>query len=120
MLPKAAEIHATREGLFVFQPKVIAALLDTDTPLYRPSHEAILPAIRRVTQLGINGDLLGYGAPAWLTPNSARVTIRGRRGVFLCFVSRPELAAQFADARAEDLTAVLDEEIEVFIEYPPL
>ena len=85
-------------------------------PRMRPSSK-----LSRVTRLGINGDLLGYGAPALLTPNSARVTIRNRHGIiFVYFVSCPEATARFADARAQDLTAVLDEEIEVFIEYPPL
>lgn len=105
----------------MFQPAVAGPILDADPPLYRPSEETIWPAIRRATRLGINGDLLGYGAPSLLTPNSARVTIRGDRGViFVYFVSRPEVADRFADDRAADLTAVLDELIEVFIEYPPL
>jgi len=120
-LPEAAQIRAAPEGLFVFRTAVVGPILDADPPLYRPWEEPIWPAIRRATRLGINGDLLGYGAPSLLTSNSARVTIRGDRGViFVYFVSRPEVAARFADERAADLTAVLDETIEVFIEYPPL
>lgn len=120
-LPDGAVIRAALEGLFVFRPRVINQVLETDPSLYRPSGETTWSAIRRVTQLSINGDLLGYGAPALLTPNSARVTIRGRRGIlFVFFVSRPQAAVRFADERAADLTAVLDEEIEVIIEYPPV
>lgn len=104
----------------MFRPDVVSAILDSDPSFYRPAGEDVFPAVRRATRMQMNGDLLGYGARSLRTLGAARVTIRGNGAVILVyFVSVPKAAIRSAEARTEDLTTVLDEAIEMVIEYPP-
>jgi len=119
-LPPGAQVRAAPEGLFVFRPDVVSAILDSDPSFYRPAGEAVFPAGRRATRMQMNGELLGYGARTLRTVGAARATIRGNRGdILVHFVSLPKLAIRSAEARAEDLTTVLADVIEIVIEYPP-
>ena len=117
-LPPGVEAHGRQEGLFIYRPETVRLILDADANFYRPDGEADLDAIARISHLGLNGDLLGYGAPSLWTPGAAKVTVFGREGVrFVFFVSRPEVALKFARLRAGDLAAVVDERVFHRIEF---
>lgn len=112
-LPTGAEARAAKEGLFVYRPACIHSIRQTDPKFYRLSDETEFGTIRRLSRLGENGELLGYGARSFLTPGAARVRIFSGvdGGVFMYFGSMPEQAERFTRKRSLDIAAYLDEAV---------
>lgn len=70
VLPAEAIIDASDAGLLIFQPDVITPILNSDPVFYRPHGESIMSAVRKVTRMRSNGELLGYSARSVDTPGA--------------------------------------------------
>lgn len=91
--------------LFIYRKEAVRPLLDSDPEFYRPNGESDIEAIARVSSLGINGELLGYGAKSMTTRPAHEVRIfKGGKVLMYYFVSDPDPkhAARFARTRADD------------------
>jgi hypothetical protein len=97
----------------------VRPILDGDQAFYRPHGEDDATAVARVSSRGENGELLGYGARRYQTPQGAKVTLMTVSGVtYMFFVSQPELAELFAAERAADIHDYTGAEVRIQIEYP--
>jgi hypothetical protein len=119
-LPVGTVARGAEEGLFIYRPEVTSSIRDSDPAFYRTGEESSFPSIRRLARLGMNGELLGYGARSFFTPGAARVRIFSEvdGGVFMFFASMPDQAERFARERAQDIAAYLDEPVAYQIEHP--
>jgi hypothetical protein len=118
-MPADVEIHATDDNLLIYCPDVVRPILDADPAFYRPNGENDLAAIARVSTLGQNGELLGYGARNPYIPHGAKVTIRNEAGyIQVFFVSIPEEAEKWAVERAADVEAYTGQPVTIEIIKP--
>jgi hypothetical protein len=120
VLPPGAVGRGIPEGFFVYRADTIRRIRESDPTFYRTSQESDFQTIRRLTCLGQNGELLGYGARSILTPGAARVRIFSQVDgeVFMFFASLPDNAGRFARERALDIAVYTDESVAYHIEYP--
>ncbi len=105
VIPAGVEVHAQDGMLFIYRPEAVHPILDADPAFYRRKGESDLAAIARVSAVGMNGDLLGYGARSMtVRPAHAVRIFRGSALLLYYFVSTPDekLAARFARDRALD------------------
>lgn len=105
VIPAEVEVISRDGMLFIYRKEAILPLLDSDLEFYRPNGETDIEAIVRVSSLGMNGELLGYGAKSMLTRPAHEVRIfKGEDLLLYYFVSDPDQkhAARFARTRADD------------------
>jgi len=101
------EVEVTsKDGmLFIYRPVFVGPILDSAPDFYQAVKGSEIDAIVRVSALGMNGDLLGYGARSVITrPAHAVRILKGDVLALYYFVSDPdpEHAAGFARERAMD------------------
>jgi hypothetical protein len=117
-LAPGTEVHASGENLLIFQPAAVRLILDSDPAFYRPNGEDDLAAIARVSEMGENGELLGYGARNPSIAAGAKVTISNAEGYTqVFFVSNPAEAPRWAAERAADIEAYTGRAPEIEILY---
>jgi hypothetical protein len=109
VLRTGAVVDATDAGLLVFQPDVITPIVNSDTTFYRSHGESVLSAVRRVSRMGNNGELLGYGARSIDAPGSVPVRIFSEEAeLFASFMSDPRLANLHARERLLDIATYIE------------
>lgn len=112
VLRAGAIIDASDAGLLIFQPDVIAPILNSDPTFYRPHGESILSAVRRVTRSANNGELLGYGARSVDSPGAVPVRLfNDEAELFAFFMSDPRVADNYARERLLDIATYLDADL---------
>jgi hypothetical protein len=116
-LGTGATIDASANGLLIFQPAVVARILDSDPDFYRPHQENALAAVRRITGARDNGELLGYGARNVNIPGALRVRIfDDNANLFASFVSLPEVAEFYARERLLDIATYIGADLSYSID----
>ncbi|MFN0079613.1 MAG: hypothetical protein ACKVY0_24380 [Prosthecobacter sp.] len=116
-LPAGTSVRAKNGILYVWRGEAVKPILDADRAFYRPNNETDFEAIVRVSETGINGELLGYGARHILHRPGVRVIIFAPDHVpVVGFVTTPEDMMSKVTARLADLvqaTGREDWEIEI-------
>jgi hypothetical protein len=116
-LPAGTSVRAKNGILYVWRAEAVKPLLDADPAFYRPNQETDFEAIVRVSETGMNGELLGYGARHILHRPGVRVIIFGPGHTpAVGFVTTPEDMMSIVTARLADLvqaTGRKDWEIEI-------
>ena len=111
-LPSGTMLGADNTGLVVFQPNAARPILDSDAAFYRPHGESDLEAVLRVSRVGTNGELLGYGARSFDTPGAVAVRILNDNGdLFASFMSDPRVADWHARERLLDIATYIDADL---------
>jgi hypothetical protein len=112
VLRTGAIIDATDAGLLIFRPEVITPILNSDLLFYRPHGESVLSAVRKVSRVGDNGELLGYGARSIDTPGAVPVQIfNAEADLFAFFKSDPRVANLYARERLLDIATYLEADL---------
>jgi hypothetical protein len=108
-LRTGAIIDASDAGLLIFQPDVITPILNSDPTFYRSHGESIISAVRRVTRMRNNGELLGYGARSVDAPGAVPVRIfNDEAALFAFFMSDPDAAEFHARERLLDIATYIE------------
>lgn len=111
-LPSGAIIDASAVGLLVFQPDVVEPILDSDAAFYRPRGESVLSAIRDLSRIGDNGELLGYGARSSDAPGAVQIRIfNDEAELFAVFMSAPSVAEFHARERLLDIATYVNDDL---------
>jgi len=111
-LRTGAIIDASDAGLLIFQPDVITPILNSDPTFYRPHGESIISAVRRVTRMRNNGELLGYGARSVDAPGAVPVRIfNDEAALFAFFMSDPAAAELHARERLLDIATYIEADL---------
>lgn len=111
-LRTGAIIDASNTGLLIFHADVIAPILNSDPTFYRSRGESIISAVRKVTRMGNNGELLGYGARSVDAPGAVPVRIfNDEAELFAFFMSEPDAAEFHARERLLDIATYIEADL---------
>lgn len=111
VLPEIVEVHARDGMLFIYRPAAVRRIMKADPAFYRAKGDADLDSIARVSAVGMNGDLLGYGARSMTERPAHAVRIfRGSTLLLYYFISTPDPASarKFAKQRALDFVQAFE------------
>ena len=115
-LPSGTIIDANDAGLLVFRRDVVGPILDSDPAFYRPHGEDDLSAVRKVSRIGHNGELLGYGARSIDARGAVPIRIfNDAAELFAFFVSDPRVAEFHARERLLDIATYINDDLSYVI-----
>ena len=111
-LPAATIIDASDAGLLVFRRDLVRPILDSDAAFYRPHGEDDLSAVRNVSRIGQNGELLGYGARSLDAQGAVQIRIFNDDAELFAFFASDLRGAEFhARERLLDIATYLNDDL---------